>query len=310
MKPVWTVHPNDQGSGCCVRFSAMASPCEIWIDGGTPADWPKLARLACDEALRIEHKWSRYRTDNLVHRINTAEGAPIAVDAETARMIDFGELLYRSSDGRFDLTAGVLRRAWRFTGAPTLPDPGVVRDLLQYVGWWRVSWSAHRLQMQPGMEIDFGGIGKEYAVDHVLAMLSRQTDAALLVNFGGDLAANAPRRDGTPWRVGIETAHAERSGTPMTATPLIRLHRGGVATSGDARRHVLHDGVRYGHVLDARSGWPVPNAPHSVTVAGDTCVAAGSLATLALLSGAEAEHFLEGQATDFHVLRDGSSQAT
>lgn len=276
----------------------MASPCEIWVEGAPPSLWQTLARTASDEALRIEQKWSRYRNDNLMHRINSANGAVVEVDDETARLLDYGGTLFDASEGRFDLTAGVLRRAWRFDGSSSLPDAMQVRALLRQVGWQRVDWSRPRLRMPPGMELDLGGIGKEYAVDRTLALLQTQTDAALLVNYGGDLAANRPPADDTPWRVGIGEIGVRTAGTP-----LIRLQRGGIATSGSANRFVMAGGVRYGHVLDARTGWPAPEAPLAVTVAAATCSQAGSLSTLAMLTGADAEHFLAEQGVDFHVLR-------
>ena len=76
---------------------------------------------------------------------------------------------------------------------------------------------------------------------------------------------------------------------------LIDLRQGALATSGDARRFLLHDGVRYGHILNPWTGWPIPDAPHSVTVAADTCTQAGMLSTLAMLQGQGAEAFLKEQ---------------
>lgn len=298
MSTDWTVHPGAGGQRCCIRFAAMASTCEIWVDGAPPSQWPTLAQTAYHEARRIERKWSRYRDDNLIHRINSADGNTVEVDDETARLLDYGAVLFEASEGRFDLTSGVLRRAWRFDGGNRLPDDTHVRQLLEQVGWQRVRWARPHLQMAPGMEIDLGGIGKEYAVDQSLSLLQAHTDAALLVNYGGDLAANRPPGDDAPWRIGIGD-----DGHPDVGAPLIRLRRGGIATSGDAHRFVETGGVRYGHVLDARTGWPVPGAPHSVTVAAATCSEAGSLSTLAMLSGADAEAFLRNQGVDFHVLR-------
>ena len=140
------------------------------------------------------------------------------------------------------------------------------------------------------MEIDFGGIGKEYAVDRAAKLGAEAGGVPLLVNFGGDLCASGPRRDGTPWNVAIETPVAD------TLLPPFTLERGGVATSGDARRFLQKDGVRYGHILDPRRGWPVQDAPRSVTVVAASCGEAGLLATLAILQGAGAEGFLKKRA--------------
>ena len=99
--------------------------------------------------------------------------------------------------------------------------------------------------------------------------------------------------------VGIEALNAER----QVAQKRIRLEHGGLATSGDARRFLLKDGIRYSHILDPTTGWPVRDAPRSITVAADTCTQAGMLATLAMLNGPDAEHFLAAQAVRFWIYR-------
>jgi thiamine biosynthesis lipoprotein len=266
-------------------------------DGADDDELLRLGTLASREAWRIEAKWSRYLPGNLVDRINRAEGEPVPVDEETARLLDFAALVWSDSDGRFDLTSGVLRRAWRFDGSDRIPTVEAVAVLLPLVGWDKVRWQAPLLTLLPGMEIDFGGIGKEYAVDRALAELMRATTLPVMVNFGGDLAVSAPRLNGEPWRVGID------NGDPAIPTPLVRVSSGAVTTSGDAHRFLLKDGIRYPHVLDPRTGWPVMEAPHSVTVAAGTCSEAGALSTLAMLAGARAESFLESRRVDHHVIR-------
>lgn len=294
--PAWTLEPL-AGEQQRVRFRAMASPCELLIDDGDPALGAHLAQIASDEALRVERKWSRYRDDNLVHAINSAGGATVKVDAETAGLIDFGATLHALSDGRFDLSAGGLRALWRFDGTEHWPAPEAVTEALKTVGWSRAEWDGRRLRLPPGMALDFGGIGKEYAVDRTLMLLREHTTAPLLVNYGGDLIASGPQRDGRPWRIGID------AGASAASAPTIQLRSGGVATSGDAHRYGFHGGWRYSHILDARNAYPVADAPRAVTVAADTCSAAGALSTLAMLQGAEAETFLIARSADYHVQR-------
>lgn len=276
--------------GCSGRFAAMASPCEILLDHDDFAAAALQLDAAANEAWRIEHKFSRYRPDTIVHAINTAGGRPVTVDEETARLIDFAVTLYELSDHRFDITSGVLRRAWTFDGSDRVPEAAAVAALLPLVGWDKVRWENPVLTLPAGMEIDFGGIGKEYAVDRVFTVLAGLTASAFLVNFGGDLRARGPRRDGSAWQVGIETPDRERE-----ATETLALVNGALATSGDARRFLLKDGVRYGHILDPRSGWPVQGGPRSATLLAADCVQAGMYATLTLLAGAGADDFLKGQ---------------
>lgn len=272
------------------RFRAMGSPCEVLVDSsyGQRARTAAEAAAAC--AGRIERKFSRYRTDSVVAHINAAAGRTIAVDAETARLIDYAAAAWQLSGGKFDLTSGVLRRAWHFDGGEHLPMPAQVRALLPLVGWHRVTWQRPHLTMPAGMEIDFGGIGKEYAVDLALAVARELTDDPVLVNFGGDLAVSGPRRDGQPWHVGVESA-AHPLDRP-SASRLIALEQGALATSGDTHRFIRDGGTRRPHILDPRSGEPVRGAPHSVTVAAATCSQAGLWCTLAMLEGAGAEALL------------------
>jgi len=262
------------------------------------------AVAAC--ALRLEHKFSRYRDDNIVARINRAAGQPVVVDEETARLFDFAELAWRLSDGKFDITSGALRRAWKFDGGTRTPDAAEIRALLPLVGWSRVHWQRPVLTMLPGMEIDLGGIGKEYAVDQALVAAAAVTSDPVLVNFGGDLAVTGPRRDGRPWKVGIEgigtATHTVADNAP-TASRRIDLSAGALATSGDTYRFVSAAGERLPHILDPRSGAPVRGAPRSVTVAAPTCTQAGLWCTLAMLEGAGAEALLQREAVRHWVQR-------
>ena len=281
-------------------FTAMGSPCEVLVDSCDRALAQRCASIAAGEAWRIERKFSRYRCDNIIHRINNAGGAPVQVDEETARLLDFSRHLFELSGGLFDITSGVLRRAWKFDGGNHVPAPARVTALLAQVGWQRASWRSPQLCMPAGMEIDLGGMGKEYAVDRAVSMLAADGGAPCLVNFGGDLAVTGPRSDDAPWRVGIESLQA---GMDLGATRVILLSQGALTTSGDSRRYVMHGGRRLGHILDPRTGWPIENAPRSVTVAADTCVQAGLLSTLGMLQGEGCEAFLEAQEVKFWVQR-------
>jgi thiamine biosynthesis lipoprotein len=288
----------------------MASPCELLVEGGDAALAADLLTIASSEAIRIEHKFSRYRDDSvlaLLHR-HTAEhaGQPFEVDAETAALLDLAAQCHALSGGLFDISSGVLRRAWTFDGSDRLPAPAAVQACLAQVGWHQLDWRRPWLTLAPGMQLDFGGIGKEYAVDRVLGLLMQRCELPLLVNFGGDLAVSGPQSGGRAWQVGIESPAGTPGGAELSAAPgqfVLELAAGALATSGDARRFLLKDGVRYGHILDPHTGWPVPDAPHSVTVAAGSCTEAGLFSTLAMLQGAGAEAFLREQGLPFWVLR-------
>lgn len=283
---------------CRVNFPAMACLCEILLDTPDPALALQLGQQAQAETQRIEAKFSRYRDANIVHQINHSAGQPVTLDEETAGLISFADELWQLSEGRFDITSGLLRKVWRFDGSDHLPAENEVAELLPQIGWQHVLWQPPQLTLPKGMEIDLGGIGKEYAVDRVFALLQENFGGALLVNFGGDLRAHGPRRDGSRWQVGVEKVAATQT------TELLELADGAIATSGDSQRYILKDNIRYSHILDPRSGWPVKDAPRSVTVVAPTCVQAGVFSTLALMMGADAEVFLEQQGVRYWSVRE------
>ncbi len=287
------------------QFFAMASPCEVLCETDAAEEARRLTELAAVEAWRVEDKFSRYQQGNIVDRINEAAGAAIEVDTETSQLIDFSVTLYEISAGRFDITSGVLRHVWRFDGSSNIPSAASIEKLMRHVGWDRVTWEAPILRMGSGMQIDFGGIGKEYAVDRAATLVRKASGASCLLNFGGDLVAiRRPRRQET-WKVGVEAADASNS----NAERLLNLAVGGLATSGDARRYLVKNGIRYSHILDPTTGWPVPDAPRSITVAADTCTQAGMLSTLAMLEGAQAEAFLDAQQVRYWCNRGAAGPA-
>jgi thiamine biosynthesis lipoprotein len=271
-----------------VRFQALGCPCEVLAQERADAV-ALLGEAAAREAWRIERKFSRYRDDSVTAIIHGARGARMVVDDETAALLDFARHCHKLSDGLFDITSGVLRRVWTFDGSDRVPEPAAVEGVLPLVGFSKLHWQSPLLQLPEGMELDFGGIGKEYAVDRAFGVLQAMTQAPFLINFGGDLRASISPSHG-PWQVGVEHPGFEGS-----AGMMLELSSGALATSGDSHRFLLKEGVRYCHVLDPRTGWPVSGGPRSVTVAAATCTEAGMWATLALLRGAGARSFLESQ---------------
>ena len=283
-------------------FRAMAAANEIQVDGGDPDRAHAAAGQAIAEVLRIEAKYSRYRPDSVLSRINVgAGGAPVAVDPETEALLDYAGACWHESAGLFDATSGVLRRAWDF-GARRVPGEAELAPLLALVGWQRVERSPGRVRLPlAGMELDFGGLGKEYAVDRAVAVLRDAGVASALVNLAGDLAILGPRPGGQPWRVGLR--HPRREGE-LAAT--FAVTSGAIATSGDYERFVEVDGVRHCHVLDPRTGRSAQGF-QSVSVHAPACLVAGSATTVAMLKGeSEGLAWLEALGLPFHaILADG-----
>ena len=280
-------------------FDAMASPCEILIETGDKHLARHITQLACNEAKLIEYKYSRYRTDSVISVINSSYGKPVAIDEETFRLLSFANTCFQLSEGMFDITSGILGKVWHFDGSDRLPSQSDIDALLMLVGWQRVELTAGTVTLPAGVQLDVGGTGKEYAVDRVAALLSEKApEVSVVVNFGGDIQVTRRRMNDEPWYIGIENPLKDEQGET-----LVKIFQGGLATSGDARRYLLHEGKRYSHILNPKTGYPVEEPPRSVTVAADSCTQAGLLATLAMLQGKGAEDFLASQGLTHWVYR-------
>ena len=269
-------------------FTAMGCDCEVQVYAADPAVAETAAAAAQAEVRRVEAKFSRYRPDSILSRINAAAGRTACpLDDETAGLVAYGATCWQQSDGAFDLTSGVLRRAWDFH-AGIVPSREQVAEVRTLVGWDKVRWQPPELFLPlPGMELDLGGIAKEYAADTAATACLAAGAAVCLINLGGDVRTTGPHPDGRPWRVGIR--HPRQ---PDRRAARLQMAAGGLATSGDYERAIIRDGIRYCHILDARTGWPVA-APPSVTVIAPVCLVAGSLTTLAMLAGPAAQTLLE-----------------
>ncbi len=265
-------------------FSAMGGPASVQLAGPRTTHTDALAQSAIDEVRRIEAKYSRYRSDSVIGCINAnAGGEPIACDAETLALLRFADHLWRSSEGRFDATSGVLRRAWNFRGT-SVPTQAQIDALLPLVNWQQVQWADGAVRLaRSGMELDFGGFGKEYAADRAARVLRQAGATHALIELAGDLVAIGPRPDGEAWQVGIR--HPRKAGALLATVPLADQ---ALATSGDYERFIDAGGRRYGHVLNARTGWPVDHW-QSASVVANTCLTAGAAATLALLMRQQTE---------------------
>jgi thiamine biosynthesis lipoprotein len=285
-------------------FAAMASRHELhaWAPDRAQAD--AAARAAIADVLRIEAKYTRYRDTSVTSAINRhAGGDEVPIDAETVALLRYADRCHALSEGRFDLTSGVMRQAWDFKRRPPrLPTDAEIAALLERVGWPRVEWDEHSIRLpRPGMELDFGGIGKEYAADRAAAILREHGIVHALVNLAGDVRVIGTRPDGTPWRVGIQ--HPRE---PAGVFATVEVVDGAVATSGDYERYFEVDGRRYCHLLDARTGRPVAHW-QSVSVVADLATLAGSYATLGMLFAADAPAFLAGQGAHYlAIAADGT----
>jgi thiamine biosynthesis lipoprotein len=277
-------------------FHAMAAENDLQLWSPDVGRAQRAADAAIADVRRIEAKYSRYLADSVTTRINEAAGkAAVPIDAETAALLRYADHCFALSGGLFDITSGVLRRAWDFKRRPPqFPDAAALAAAAPLVDWASVAWDGNSIRLpRAGMEIDFGGIGKEYAADRAATICIEHGIRHGLVNLAGDVRVLGPQADGSPWRIGI--VHPRH---PEATIAGVELAAGAVATSGDYERFFEIDGRRYCHILNARTGMPVAHW-QSVSVIAPLCVVAGSCATIAMLLEKNAREFLDGQQVEW-----------
>jgi FAD:protein FMN transferase len=291
------------------QFHAMGGENLIVIAAPNAGTAQTAMDAAAREVVRIQDKYSRYRKDDssIVHQINSRAGSGTWTDcdAETAALLRTADRFYRESGGLFDITSGVLRRIWDFK-AQRVPSSAAISSALSVIGWPKVDLEDRRVRLPlAGMEIDFGGFGKEYAADRAGQVLRERGIQSGFVNLGGDIHAVGPRPDGTGWPVGVE--NPRRKGE---VSARIDLSQGGLATSGDAQTYFIADGRRYSHILNPRTALPA-DCWSSVSVVSVTTMLAGFYSTTATLLEKAGEQFLTKKNCNFLLFdRDGHRHST
>jgi len=263
----------------------MGTQCEIQFTAPDEATGAAFGREAMRWVQQFEAKYSRYRPDSLVSRINAAAGRDwVALDSDAERLFALADQVYVLTRGIIDPTALPLLRIWNYqTERPRVPDKAAIDEARRKVGWQRVRRENGRIYLpEAGMGLDLGGFGKEYAVDYVAEIARRHGIEHVLIDFGHDVRVNGRASDGSMWTIGMEDP-----GRPGTVHRRLLAESGGVATSGDYIRYFEAGGKRYGHIIDPRTGYPVSNECLSVTVVANSCLEAGLLATTAFVLGGE-----------------------
>ena len=232
----------------------------------------------------FEAKYSRFLPDSWISVLNaSAGGAAVASDPEIDRILALCHEMHFLTRGVFDPTALPLIQLWDWRRAQIPTDPQI-EAARQCVGWRKVERKPGSVRLsQPGMCLDLGGMGKEYAVDQV-ALLARQCGlTGALIDFGADIRVTGLPADGRPgWHLGLEDPDQ-----PGRAWCGLAVREAAVATSGDYHRGFTAAGKRWGHILDPRTGRPVQNGCQAVHVLAPSCTLAGMLSTAALVLGAD-----------------------
>ena len=284
------------------HFRAMANPCLIIIEHEDLANHSEHIKKSmfqmASEVWRIEQKYSRYLESSALSKINQSNSKSISIDKETLNLLNVADVLWQESEGMFDISSGVFRKIWTFNEQQNIPTQKEVNAVLKYVDWKRVNFDEQSITLEQGMQIDFGGLGKEYAADRCAALADESLGKSVLVNLGGDVVSKGPRINTKPWDVGIETkdgASKVWKNVPLTT--------GAIATSGDIYKSIVFNGKRYSHIINALTGYPTLDAPSTISVIAPNCTEAGMLSTVAMLKGLDAENFLEEHGRPYWVQR-------
>jgi thiamine biosynthesis lipoprotein len=282
--------PAGTGSALPLRkhsFRAMATQCEIQYSApGGDGQAQAFAKAAEAWVHAFEAKYSRFQPGSIVSRINDAAGAGwTEIDPETEGLLRMCDTLHFMTRGILDPSALPLIRIWNWKAdPPVVPSAEQIAAALRLVGWAKVTRAPGKVRLpEKGMALDFGGFGKEYAVD-IVSLLAREHGIAdCLVDFGHDLRGSGAPPGRPAWHVGLEDP-----ARPGAIWSSVALANRSIASSGDYIRAFTVGGRRFGHIIDPRTGWPVANGCTQATVIAGTCLQAGMLSTAAFIAGVDA----------------------
>ena len=245
-----------------------------------------------DRLHAINQSMSTYIKESEISRFNAFQriDKPFFISDDFWRVVSVGQRLHQLTQGAWDGTVNPLVNLWGFGAAEkrqTFPTAQEVKNLLKDVGFEHIEKSDKRylIKKKATVTLDFGSIAKGYAVDKVADLLHDSGKEDYLVEIGGEVYASGKRKDGNPWRVGINM--------PKIDAPLDRVYRiielndKAMATSGNYRNYFEKNGIRYSHILDPRTGYPVKNCVVSASVLADDCTLADGLATALVVLGPE-----------------------
>jgi thiamine biosynthesis lipoprotein len=273
----------------CHEESRVAMGCTATVRACGPdtAALPAIVGEALDEIDRIDRLMSHYRRDSPLSRLNReAADGPVTVEPE---LLDFlAECLRwsRESGGAFDVTVGPLMKAWGFfRDEGRVPGEDELARALDVVGYRHVVLDPQAGTVRfdrPGVELDLGGIGKGYAVDRVVALLRRRGIASALVNLGGSSVYGLGAPPGRKaWEIGIQDPTY-----PAKTAVTVPLRDRALSVSGGYERFFEKDGVTYSHIVDPRTGRPVPGVL-SVAVLTDSATNGDALDNVLFVLGPE-----------------------
>ena len=247
------------------------------------SDQQQLLDEAFDRIAGYENELSRHQEGSEMSRINAAGESAISADALDVLGIALDYAA--ASGGAFDPTVGPLVDIWGIGGDnPRIPDETELQEVLKLVDYRKVSVEGDRVRLEvPGMELDLGGVAKGWIADRIAEYLSENGARHILINLGGNVRVAGGKPGGVPFRIGMQDPFDDRG----AYLGIFTLSDGSVVSSGVYERFFEADGVRYHHILDTESGYPVQNSLAAVTVLSENSADGDALSTTLFTLGLE-----------------------
>jgi len=240
----------------------------------------------------INRSMSTYQKDSEISRFNefNRTGENFKISHDFFQVMTAARTIYRLSEGAWDGTVNPLVDLWGFrrTGRQNeIPPQHEIAARMPDIGFENIAVlePGFLVKKRASVTLDLSSIAKGYGVDQIAVVIRRHGFQDYLAEIGGEVFAAGYRPDGKPWRIGINLPRPEAAFDDVYK--VVSLHNKGFATSGDYRNFFVIDGVRYSHVIDSRTGYPVANGVAAVSIIADTCIFADGLATAIMVMGAE-----------------------
>lgn len=276
-----------RGPVLLLRTVAMACDFDVMLNPDGPPAQVDAASEALELVHQLEQLMSVYRTDSPLSIINqTADQQPVAVDSELFELLQRARLICERTEHAFDPASGTLVSIWRrCRQAGRIPTCDEIQAALASSGSRHVEWDETSSTVkfnQPGVEFNLGAIGKGHAVDRAGSVLQNHGVENWLIHGGRSSVRAQGKHAGLDgWPVGIQNPLL-----PDKPFATLLLRDAALGTSGTAVQWFRHEGKRYGHIIDPRTGWPVESML-SVSVIAPDAALADALSTAFFVLGVE-----------------------
>ena len=204
--------------------------------------------------------------------------------------------IHQASEGAFDPTVYPLIAAWGFGPQKTdFPDTARINQIIAYVGFDLISFNDKTVKKATdSVSLDFNAIAQGYSIDVIHDFLEKEGVENMMVELGGELRVKGRNEKGDKWSIGIDDPKVESQ--QSTRIAIIKLTDQAISTSGNYRKFFVHNGIKYGHTIDPRTGFPIQRDIVSATVIAPTCMEADAWSTAFMVTGlAGAKEILANQ---------------